>query len=336
MISPLFKDKRVCITGGAGFIGSAIARRLAKISKVTIVDALIPEYGGNLQNLEAVKSLINIKIGDIRDKTILENMVKNVDIIFNMAGQTSHMDSMSDPYTDLEINAQAQLLILEAIRKYNPKVKIIYASTRQLYGRPDYLPVDEKHPIRPIDVNSINKNAGEQYHLLYRDVYGINSSILRLTNTYGPGMRIKDSRQTFIGVWIQQALKNEKFELWGGEQVRDFNYIDDVVDAFLSVAISEKTNGEIFNLGSDEVLTLKEFAGGLIVANGLGNYVINEFNPFIKIRKFPKNRKKIDIGNYYSDYSKINNLLGWEPSINLEKGLRSTLNYYRKYGEYYF
>ena len=336
MIDSIFKDKRICITGGAGFIGSAIARRLAKISKVTIVDALIPEYGGNLQNLEAVKSLINIKIGDIRDKTILENMVKNVDIIFNMAGQTSHMDSMSDPYTDLEINAQAQLLILEAIRKYNPKVKIIYASTRQLYGRPDYLPVDEKHPIRPIDVNSINKNAGEQYHLLYRDVYGINSSILRLTNTYGPGMRIKDSRQTFIGVWIQQALKNEKFELWGGEQVRDFNYIDDVVDAFLSVAISEKTNGEIFNLGSDEVLTLKEFAGGLIVANGLGNYVINEFNPFIKIRKFPKNRKKIDIGNYYSDYSKINNLLGWEPSINLEKGLRSTLNYYRKYGEYYF
>jgi len=327
LIESYFKNKKICITGGAGFIGSAIANRLYGIAEITIVDSLIPEYGGNLHNIEKIKDHIKLDIADVREKDVSENLVKEMDYIFNMAGQTSHMDSMTDPHTDLEINARAQLSILEAIRKHNPKVKIIFASTRQIYGRPDNLPVDERHPIRPVDVNGINKNAGEQYHKLYNYVYGIETSILRLTNTYGPGMRVKDARQTFVGIWIQQILKDQHFEVWGGDQLRDFNYVDDVVDAFLTVAISEKANGEIFNLGSNQIITLKELADTLIHVNGSGNY---------KIRNFPEDRKKIDIGDYYSDYSKINELLEWNPAIDIKEGLRKTLNYYKKYGEYYF
>lgn len=326
MIDSFFKDKRVSITGGAGFIGSAIARRLANLCEVTIVDSLTPEFGGNLKNLEEVKSLVKIKIADIRDKTTVEDLVKNTDIIFNMAGQTSHMDSMKEPFIDLEINTHAQLLILEAMRMYNPKAKIIFASTRQIYGRPNYLPVDENHPISPVDVNSINKNAGEQYHLLYNDVYGIRSSILRLTNTYGPGMRIKDSRQTFIGIWIQNMMKNKTLEVWGGDQIRDFNYVDDVVNAFLSVAMSNDSDGQIFNLGSKEFISLYQLANLLISVNGSGN---------LEIKDFPKERKKIDIGNVYSDYSKINNSLSWEPTVNLETGIKLTLDYYKSHGENY-
>jgi len=326
LIESNFKDKKICITGGAGFIGSAIANRLFGIAEITIVDSLIPEYGGNLHNIEKIKDDIKFDIADVREKDVIENLVKDMDYIFNMAGQTSHMDSMTDPHTDLEINARAQLSILEAIRQHNPKVKIIFASTRQIYGRPDNLPVDESHPIRPVDVNGINKNAGEQYHKLYNDVYGIQTSILRLTNTYGPGMRVKDARQTFVGIWIQKILKGEDFEVWGGDQLRDFNYVDDVVDAFLKVAINKNANGEIFNLGSDEVITLNELADALIDVHGSGNY---------KIRNFPEDRKKIDIGDYYSDYSKINELLEWHPSVNIKEGLSKTLDYYRQHGEHY-
>jgi len=244
-----------------------------------------------------------------------------------MAGQTSHMDSMSDPFTDLEINAHAQLAILEAVRKFNPKVKLIFASTRQLYGRPNYLPVDEKHPIRPVDINGINKNAGEQFHLLYNDVYGIRSCVLRLTNTYGPGMRIKDARQTFVGLWIKKIIQNHTFEVWGGNQMRDFNYVEDVVDAFLIAASSKKSDGEIFNLGSSEVINLKDLAEKLVEINGSGDFL--EMN-------FPEDRKKIDIGDYYSDFSKISNSLGWKPSVNLKNGFQETLEYYKNNGESYF
>jgi len=327
MIETYFKNKKICITGGAGFIGSAIARRLARIANVKVVDSMTPQYGGNLKNLDSIKHLIDIQIGDVRKKNITENFVKNVDYIFNMAGQTSHMDSMSDPYTDLEINAYAQLSILEAVKKFNPNVKIIFASTRQLYGKPDYLPVDEKHPVRPVDINGINKNAGEQFHLLYHNVYGIKTSVLRLTNTYGPGMRIKDARQTFVGLWIKNIIQNDTFEVWGGNQMRDFNYVEDVVDAFLAAAISKDSEGEIFNLGSSEIINLKDLANKLIEINGYGNFL--EMN-------FPEDRKKIDIGDYYSNFSKISNSLGWSPSTNLNKGLQKTLEYYKSDGEYYF
>lgn len=321
------QNKNILITGGAGFIGSALARRLVAMkAKVTLVDSLIPEYGGNLRNLRDIEHDVQLNISDVRDAHSMKYLVRNVDIVFNLAGQTSHMDSMSDPFTDMEINARAQLSILEALRNHNPTAKVVFASTRQIYGKPDYLPVDEKHPKRPVDVNGINKIAGEDYHLLYGRVYGIRSCALRLTNTYGPGMRIKDARQTFVGIWIRRVLEGKPFDVWGGDQLRDFNYIDDVVDAFLSAAISSNADGEVFNLGSSEVLTLAQLAQLLTSLEESATY---------EVHGFPEERKKIDIGDYYSDYSKIQKTLGWEPKITLADGLARTMAYYREQQSFY-
>jgi len=314
-----FKGSRVLITGGMGFIGSAIARRLADVAQVTIVDSMIPEYGGNFTNIKGFEKQLTVNISDVRDQFSLRYLVQDKDYIFNMAGQTSHMDSMADPQTDLQINARAQLSILETIRQYNPAVKIVFASTRQLYGRPQYLPVDEQHPVQPVDVNGINKLAGEKYHLLYHQVYGIRAAVLRLTNTYGPGMRIKDARQTFVGIWIRCLLEQQAFEVWGGQQLRDFNYLDDVVDAFLQVAANEKADGCVFNLGSSEVTSLQTLAEKLVHQHGAGNY---------KVLEFPQERKKIDIGDYYSDFQLIHKTLGWQPAVSLDQGLAKTLEYY--------
>jgi len=316
-----FKNKKVLITGGLGFIGSNLAATLLKLgAQVTIIDSLVPEYGGNRFNIQEINSKININISDVRDPHSLQSLIPGQDYLFNLAGQTSHLDSMRDPFTDLEINSRAQLSILEACRHYNPDIKIVFASTRQIYGKPDYLPVDEKHLLRPIDVNGVNKVAGEHYHILYNNVYGIRACALRLTNTYGPRMRVKDARQTFVGIWIKNIIEGKPFEVWGGEQLRDFNYVEDVVDAFLISAESEKTNGKFFNLGGQEVISLKDLAKMLIEIGG-GDYVV---------KKFPEEAKRIDIGNYYSDYSLIKSILGWEPKVNLEAGLRLTIEYYHK------
>jgi nucleoside-diphosphate-sugar epimerase len=301
--------------------------RLVGVAEITLVDSLIPEYGGNMANIRGIESKVRVNISDVRDPHSMRHLVQGVDVVFNMAGQTSHMDSMVDPYTDLEINAHAQLSILEALRHYNPKAKIVFASTRQLYGKPDYLPVDEKHPVRPVDVNGINKAAGEQYHLLYHQVYGIPACVLRLTNTYGPGMRVKDARQTFVGIWIRCLLEGKSFEAWGGEQLRDFNYVDDVVDAFLMVAQDDRADGQVFNLGSNEVVSLKALADILLQASdGTGKF---------EIKEFPAERRKIDIGDYYSGFASIAETLGWKPGIALNEGLARTLNYYREQLEDY-
>jgi len=233
---------------------------------------------------------------------------------------------MANPFTDMEINCHAQLSILEACRHYNPGIKIVYASTRQIYGKPEYLPVDEKHPLRPVDINGINKMSGEWYHILYSNVYNIHSCVLRLTNTIGPRMRIKDARQTFVGIWIRLLLEGKPFEVWGGEQIRDFTYVDDCVDAMLLAAASEKANGKVFNLGGDCVISLENLAKKLVEVNGSGQYIK---------RSFPDDRKKIDIGDYYSDYNLIRKILGWKPKVHLEEGLKRTIEFYRKNMEYY-
>lgn len=324
-----FANKNILITGGLGFIGSNLACRLVHLgAKVTLVDSLIPEYGGNQFNVQPVKGDVRINIADVRDEFSMDHLVQDRDYLFNLAGQNSHLDSMQNPYTDLDINCRAQLSILEACRKHNPRVKIVYTSTRQIYGKPDYLPVDERHHLHPTDVNGVNKMAGEWYHILYNNVYGIRAVSLRLTNTYGPRMRVKDARQTFLGIWIKRLIDGQPVEIWGdGAQVRDFNYVDDVVEALLLAAASEEANGQIYNLGSDEIINLRDLAAMLVEVHGGGEYTIVPF---------PPNRKAIDIGDYYADYRLIQGKLGWRPEVNLREGLKRTLEYYASYREHYF
>jgi len=324
-----YQNRKVLITGGLGFIGSNLARVLFhQGAQVTLVDSLIPQYGGNLFNIADIRDKVDVNICDVRDPHAMKHLVQGKDFLFNLAGQTSHLDSMTDPHTDLDINASAQLSILEVCRQNNPEIKIIFASTRQLYGKPDYLPVDEKHPIRPVDVDGINKLAGEWYHILYNNVYGIRSCALRLTNTYGPGMRVKDARQTFLGIWVRLLLEGKPIKVFGdGNQLRDFNYVDDCVDALLLVGATEQANGKVYNLGSHEVIGLKALAE-MMTKLGYGGS--------IEIMPFPEERKAIDIGDYYSDFSMISDELGWTPKINLQRGLLKTVDYYSRQHSHYW
>jgi UDP-glucose 4-epimerase len=324
-----YQGARVLITGGLGFIGSNLARRLVGLgAKVTLVDSLIPSYGGNPYNIHDLVGRVNVNVCDVRDHYALAYLIRDQEFLFNLAGQTSHVDSMTDPQTDLAINATAQLYILEACRKANPGIKLVFASTRQLYGRPEYLPVDENHPIRPVDVNGINKLAGEWYHLLYNNVYGIRACALRLTNTYGPGMRVKDARQTFLGIWIRRLIEGLPIQVFGdGLQLRDFNYVDDCVDALVMAGADDVVNGKVYNLGSEEVVNLKDLAELMVSIAGRGLY---------EVVPFPPDRKAIDIGDYYSDFSLVRAELGWSPNIGLREGLERTFAYYLRHREHYW
>lgn len=324
-----FTGAKVLITGGLGFIGSNLAHRLVELgADVLIVDSLIPEYGGNLFNVRGIEDRVRINIADVRDASSMSYLVKGQHYIFNLAGQVSHIDSMEDPLTDMEINTRSQLFILEACRKNNPEVKIVFAGTRQQYGKPRYLPVDEEHPMWPTDINGINKMAGEWYHILYNNVYGIRAVSLRLTNTYGPRQMMKHNRQGFVYWFIRQALDGERISIFGdGSQLRDLNYVDDVVDAFLLAATNDEANGEIFNLGSREPISLLDFTKLLLELAGTGSY---------ELVPFPPERKRIDIGDFYADISKIERVLGWHPQVSLREGLERTVEYYRTYKEYYW
>lgn len=318
----IFGGKQVLVTGGLGFIGSTLARTLAGAgARVTVVDSLQPEYGGCRRNLAGMSGRVSVHVCDIRDGGRMARLVKGKDYVFNLAGQTSHWDSMEDPMTDLDVNCRAQLSLLEACRRHNPGVRIVFASTRQIYGRPDRLPVGEGHPLRPVDVNGINKLAGESFHLLYARVHGMRASALRLTNTIGPRMRVKDGRQTFAGVWIRCLVEGRPFDVWGGEQRRDFTYVDDAVEAFLLAASRPEAEGEVFNLGGPPPVSLLELAELLVEVNRGGSFVV---------REFPADRKKIDIGDYYADFSLISRRLGWRPRTDLRTAVARTLAYYRR------
>ncbi len=317
-----FAGKRVVITGGLGFIGSNLARALVRAhARVLLVDSLIPDYGGNRRNIRGLEQRLEVNFADVRDAHVLPALLRDQDVLFNLAGQTSHLDAMNDPATDLEINCRAQLSILEACRRHNPGIMIVFASTRQIYGRPDRLPVDEQHPIRPVDVNGINKCAGEWYHTLYHQIHGIRTCVLRLTNTIGPRMRIKDARQTFLGVWIRQLLEGRPIEVWGGGQRRDFTYVDDCVRALLLAASTPAAAGRVFNLGGCDPVTLRDLARLMIAENGGGR---------LRVRSFPAGRRKIDIGDYYADWTAIRETLGWKPRVDLREALRRTLAFYRR------
>ena len=322
-----FDRARVVVTGGLGFIGSNLAARLVALgSDVTLIDNLMPNYGGNRFNIAPIRERVRVEITDIRDSEHMRALLKGCDFLFNLAGQTSHLDSMHDPVTDLEINCLAQLTLLEACRAVCPNAVVVFASTRQIYGRPDYLPVDEKHLLHPVDVNGVNKMAGEAYHVLYHDVYGIKATALRLTNTYGPRMRIKDARQTFVGVWLKNVLDGTPFEVWGGAQKRDFTYVDDAVEAFLLAAVTPETKGKVFNLGGERPISLDELAALLVAANGGGSFARHEF---------PAERRRIDIGDYFAADTLFQQVTGWRHRVPLEEGLKRSIDFFRAHEQHY-
>jgi UDP-glucose 4-epimerase len=323
-----YRDRPVLITGGLGFIGSNLARRLAALgARVLIVDSLIPDYGGNLFNISGVEDRVSVNIADIRQQSTMNYLVRGHAVIFNLAGQVSHIDSMQDPYTDLEINCRSQLTVLEACRHNNPSVKVVFASTRQLYGRPDRLPVTEDHLVRPTDVNGINKAAGEYYHLVYNNVFGIRACSLRLTNVYGPRQLLKHSRQGFVGWFIRLALEDREIQIFGdGTQLRDFVYVDDAVDAFLRAGADDTCNGQVFNVGGFEPIRHNDLAELMIRTAGSGR---------VRCVPWPPEKKAIDIGDFYADSSKIRRVLGWQAVTPLADGLRRTFDFYRAHLDQY-
>jgi UDP-glucose 4-epimerase len=319
-----YRGRRVLITGGLGFIGSNLARRLAALgADVLIIDSLIPDYGGNLFNIEDIADRVRVNIADIRTEASMQVLVQKRDIIFNLAGQVSHIDSMRDPHTDLEINCRAQLSLLEACRRRNPGVRVVFAGTRQVYGKPEYLPVDERHLVNPADINGINKAAGEYYHLLYNNVFGIRASSLRLTNVYGPRQLIKHNRQGFIGWFIRLAIEDNEIQIFGdGSQVRDFVYVDDVADAFLRAGATDACDGQVFNVGGSEPISHRDLVALLVDVAGSGR---------ARYVEWPPDKKRIDIGSFYSDSSKFNRVVGWSPTVDLREGLKRTIAFYREH-----
>jgi UDP-glucose 4-epimerase len=317
-----YRGRRVLITGGLGFIGSNLARQLVDLgADVLLVDAMIPDYGGNLFNIAGIEDRVRVNIGDVRNESTMDVLVRDREIIFNLAGQVSHIDSMRDPFTDLEINCRAQLSMLEACRKFNPSVRVVFAGTRQVYGKPERLPVDETHLVRPIDVNGVNKAAGEYYHLLYNNAFGVRACSLRLTNVYGPRQLIKHNRQGFIGWFIRLAIEDREIQIFGdGSQLRDFVYVDDAARAFLYAGASDACDGGVFNVGGTEPIAHRDLVRVLIDVAGTGrvNYV-----------PWPPEKKQIDIGSFYSDSSKFMATSGWTPQVALREGFERTIAFYR-------
>jgi UDP-glucose 4-epimerase len=328
-----YEGKHVVVTGGLGFIGSNLAIRLLELGAfVTVVDSLIPESGGNPFNIESVRDdpRLSVRTVDVRDVLAMERLVRDQAVIFNLAGQVSHIDSMQDPFTDLEINCRSQLALLDTCRRVAPGTKVVFASTRQIYGRvpEEQLPVDERQPPSPVDVNGINKLAGERYHVLYNNVFGIRTSVLRLTNTYGPRILVKNNRQTAIGWLIRQVMDGETITIFGdGLQLRDFTYVDDTVEAFLMAGVNDAANGQVFNVGALEPISLRELAELLIEVAGTGRY---------ELVPFPKERKAIDIGSIYVDDRKIRRVLKWRPQVDMREGLTRTMEFYRAHRAHYW
>jgi UDP-glucose 4-epimerase len=323
-----YRHRRVLITGGLGFIGSNLARALVDLgADVLLVDSLIPDYGGNLFNIAGIEDRVRVNVADVRQASTMQYLVHDREVIFNLAGQVSHIDSMRDPQTDLEINCRSQLTILEACRMRNPATKVVYAGTRQVYGRPDRLPVDETQLVRPTDINGINKAAGEYYHLVYNNVFGVRACSLRLTNVYGPGQLLRHNRQGFIGWFIRLAIEGREIQVYGdGSQIRDFVYVSDVADAFLRAGATDAVNGDVFNVGGSQPITHRDLVKLLIDTAGTGT---------MRLVEWPTDKKRIDIGSFYTDSSKFEHTTGWKPTIGLAQGLSKTLDYYRRHLDKY-
>jgi UDP-glucose 4-epimerase len=319
-----YRGRRVMVTGGLGFIGSNLARQLAALgADILLVDSLIDDYGGHLFNIDGIESKVRVNVADIRQATTMNYLVRDREVIFNLAGQVSHIDSMRDPYNDLEINCRSQLTLLEACRNHNPAAKVVFAGTRQVYGKPDHLPVDETHLVRPTDINGINKVAGEYYHLVYNNVFGVRACSLRLTNIYGPRQLVRHNRQGFIGWFIRLVVEDKEIQVFGdGLQLRDFVYVDDAADAFLRAGATDAVNGQVFNVGGAQPISHLELVTLLIETAGTGSY---------RLVDWPAEKKAIDIGSFYADSTRFRTTTGWEPATTLRDGLAETIAYYRQH-----
>jgi len=323
-----YNGSTVLITGGAGFIGSRLAKKLVDYgAKPIIIDNLHPQGGGNLYNIMSIIKKIHFLNKDIQscvqNAIELSAIVGDCEYLFHLAGLTGHMDSMISPLIDLKQNVEATLNLLEFCREHHPKIRVIYTSTRQLYGSPTYLPVDEQHPVNPLDINGIHKLTSENYVNLYYKYHKIPTTILRLSNVYGPGLRVKDSKQMFLGAWLRSILEDKPFEIWGGEQKRDLIYVDDLCDAILLAALSSNTIGETYNIGGNESVSLNDLAK--ILTESARKKVLYH------IKSYPQDRKPIEIGDIYLDSQKLKSAIAWSPNIDLRTGLSFTLNYYQQH-----
>ncbi len=302
---------------------------------VTVVDTRVARHGANPANLvpdgdhtepDARITVVEADVGDVEHPGV-HAAATSADVVFNLAGQVSHVDSMDDPLFDLDVNTTSQFRFLELLRRANPTSRVVYTSTRQIFGKPRYLPVDEDHPVAPVDVNGITKYATEQLHLLYHDVYGLPATAVRLTNVFGPRQRLRDDLQGFLPIFVRRALADDVITVFGeGEQQRDCLYVDDVVECLLLAASADDAPGQIFNVGNDERLALGAIADAVVAAAGAGRV---EHGPW------PPDRDAIDIGSYFGDSSKAKRMLGWEPRTAFADGIARTLAFYRARTSWY-
>lgn len=311
--------RKVLVTGGAGFLGANLCHALAaRGARVTALDGFLFGGGANPANLDGAE--VELVRADIREVD-LRSLCEGCDVIFNLAAQTSHMGGQRDPLADIAVNAVAQVRLIQAAREAAPDAVVVHASTRQFYGKPVRLPVDEEHPVNPPDANGVSKFAGEQYWMIEHRVMGRPVVSLRLTNCYGPRLRIRDARQTFLGIWLRAVLEGKPFEVWGGEQLRDMTYVDDVTDAFLRAAATPECHGKTYNIGGAPPASLHEIAETMVrVAGADARYTT---------REFPADRKLIDIGSYHADDRLFRHDAGWSPDIGLEDGIRRSLEWFR-------
>jgi len=318
-----FKNKKVLITGGMGFVGSNLSIRLASLgAEVLIVDNMLPRQGGNVFNIEPVKDKVKVNISDIRNPTSMNHLVKGMDYIYHIAGQVNHVDSVKDPLNDLSINVEGTLVLMEALRMNNPEAKVIFTGTRGEYGSSLSLPVAENHAINPIGIYAITNFAAERIVLTYHNLHHIKSLCLRITNTFGPRHQMAHDEYGVFNWFIRKAMDNEVIPLFGdGRILRDYLYIDDLVDSLISVALSDNAYGEVYNVGSGVPLSFLELANKIIEIAGSGKTNYTEFTT---------ERKALEPGDYYADITKIKNAIGWEPKISLEDGIKKTIEFYKK------
>lgn len=327
-MSSVYTDCRVLVTGGLGFIGSNLALRLVRLgARVTVVDSAVPGCGANPHNLAPAADRIRVVQADIADAEVCGPLVRECDVVFNLAGEISHAHSMRWPHRDAYLNATAQLKFVETCAREAPGIRVVYAGTRQIYGVPQYLPVDEEHPVQPVDFNGIHKYAATQYHLMWSEMGRIDGRVLRLTNIYGPRMAVRISCQGFLGHFIRHALTGRTIEVFGdGQQLRDPLFVDDAVEAFLLAGAADKPRHRVWNIGAGQSCSLAQIASLMSEAGDC---------PPPVMRPFPEDRKRIDIGSYSTDITRFREEFHWTPRVDLRTGICRSLEFFRNQISYY-